>query len=204
MNRTCGEPAPEGTRFDLASCLAYALRCDLPLRLSYEQVRTTCGIDFSRYRPEDVPPAIISWVVPLFVLLANMHFIKSSLSGLQTPWDGRDRGLRGLISAWLPIQFDCSSLLANPVNALLKLSLKLDLGQQLFRLCRNSLRGVLSPQQCCCVANLCHRFYDFGAVTGSQATASLLLLLNDEENRQRLDPLIETASKKLNLLRYTG
>lgn len=170
-------PAPPATRFNIGACYNRTLGCSFFPNVPIDKCAEYCGSAFGYYELSDVFEALITWVIPLFALLANMHFAESTLSALGFHWPRalknhsfEDHWLWSFIVSQLPKHFVCSVQLANPIGTIWSLAVKLDLGQHLWDHCYDRLdlsqlgldnereKGKARRD----VANLCYCLDDFG------------------------------------------
>jgi hypothetical protein len=135
----CSYAAP-GTRFDIGECYNRTLGCSFFPKVPIDQCAKYCGSSFGYYEFSDVIDTFITWVIPLFALLANMDFAKSTLITLDFDWPKASkilnhyslRGLWNLTKSQRPKLFVWSVQLANPIGTIWSLAHKLDLGQRLW------------------------------------------------------------------------
>jgi hypothetical protein len=170
-------PAPPATRFNIGACYNRTLGCSFFPNVPIDKCAEYCGSAFGYYELSDVFEALITWVIPLFALLANMHFAESTLSALGFHWPRalknhsfEDHWLWNFIVSQLPKHFVCSVQLANPIGTIWSLAVKLDLGQHLWDHCYDRLdlsqlgldNGREKEKARRDVANLCYCLDDFG------------------------------------------
>jgi hypothetical protein len=118
---------------------------DLPQCLEY------CGYGYGPYDKWDIINGIMSWVLPLFLILSNVTYAKSSstyykICGINM----------GSLANWLAV---IAHLLANPIDFIYTLSIKLDIGQEIQRRC-DEIVG-LSDSLKKSASALCFAFDDF-------------------------------------------
>jgi hypothetical protein len=137
--------AVSGRRFDsIDNCRARVIAANattpalnLTFMLTLPQCYEYCGTGYGTYDIWSVISALSSWVIPLFLLLGNVTYAKISSS----IFDIRNISL-GYTGNWIAV---ISHLLANPIDFLWSLSLKLDVGHEI----KNSCDGItiLSPNE---------------------------------------------------------
>lgn len=178
-------PAPPGTRFDIVACYNRTRGCPFFPKMPFHECRKYCGDSFGYYDPPGIFGTLTSWVLPLFALLANMHFAESTLEGLEWRWASRHLNYRWLKWLWkitksqLPKHFVCAVQLANPIGTIWTLAVKLDIGQQLWDHC-NSESPNLNPGGRRDTANLCYCLDDFGHKNFEERVNRLIQLLKSE------------------------
>jgi hypothetical protein len=165
--------APTGTRFNIDECRNRTVGCPFFPKVPYDECERYCGSSYGHYEATDIWGALTTWVIPLFGLVANMHFAKSTLYGLGTccPWMPditKNRPSQWLISQ-LPKHFVLSVQLANPIGTIWCLADKLDLSQQLWNHCKliekNRCLHLENDRYCNPrrdTANVCNVLEDFG------------------------------------------
>ena len=206
MNNTCST-APPGARFNLQACKKRTQGCDFYPYVPYKKCEIYCGSSFGPYDLRDVVEALVNWVLPLFGVLANMHFVESKLEGLHCARASRIfkrscfKWLYKLLEPHFSKHFDCSLLLANPIGSMWNLTKKLDLGQQLFDYCNERTLPRLPPEGPKIVANLCYRFDEFDPQLCDTWTNYLIRLLNDENISDEVYQEVEKTSRQLALAR---
>ena len=178
-------PAPSGARFNIDACYKRTTGCAFSSKVPIHLCEKYCGTSFGYYDPSGVFGALTSWVLPLFALLANMHFAESTLEGLKWPWASRNLNYCWLKWLWsktrsqLPKHFVCSVQLANPINTIWSLAVKLDIGHQLW----DHFNIQLSDLNLECrrdAANLCYCLDDFGHEYFEKRVNRLTQLLRSE------------------------
>ena len=179
-------PAPPGTRFDFGDCYIRTRGCDFFPILPYDKCEEFCGDKFGYYDIAGVFGALTAWVIPLFALLANMHFTEAALEGLQWRWASRNFNHRWLRPLWnitklqLPKHFVCSVQLANPIGTIWSLGIKLSFGQRLWEYCNSSGLLHLDSEGRRDVANLGYCLEDFGLQHFEARFNRLIQLLNNQ------------------------
>jgi hypothetical protein len=103
---------------------------DLPQCLEY------CGYSYGPYDKWTIINGIMSWVLPLFLILSNVTYAKSSstyykICGINT----------GSQANWLAVT---AHLLANPIDFIYTLSIKLDIGREIKGRC-DEIPGLSDP-----------------------------------------------------------
>jgi hypothetical protein len=124
-----------GRRFDsIDKCRARVIDANattptlnLTFMLTLPQCYEYCGTGYGTYDIWSVISALSSWVIPLFLLLNNVTYARISSSVF-------DIGKVSLGPLGNPIAV-ISHLLANPIDFLWSLSLKLDVGHQIKKRC---------------------------------------------------------------------
>lgn len=97
--------------------LNLTFKLDLPHCLEY------CGVGYGPYDKWTIINGIISWVLPLFLILSNVTYAKSA-STYYKLW-----GINmGPPVNWLAVM---SHLLSNPIDFIYALSIKLDIGREI-------------------------------------------------------------------------
>lgn len=97
--------------------LNLTFQLDLPQCLEY------CGYGYGPYDKWTIINGIISWVLPLFLILSNVTYAKSS-SEYYRIW-----GINmGSLANWLAVM---CHLLVNPIDFIYTLSIKLDIGREI-------------------------------------------------------------------------
>ncbi|MCJ1406150.1 hypothetical protein MMC19_000215 [Ptychographa xylographoides] len=177
-------PAAPGTRFDIGACYNRTQGCSFFPNVPIDKCYKFCGDSFGYYDLPDVFGALTTWVIPLFSLLANMHFTDSTLEGLKWPCVSRILNHRLLKPFWsvikpqLPKHFVCSVQLANPIGTIWSLAAKLHLGQQLWNHCKKC--GLpLDAEGRKDITNLCYYLDDFGHELFEDRVNRLIQLLNN-------------------------
>ncbi len=92
-------------------------------RLSYPQCLEICGTGYGTYPTWSVVNSLADWVIPLFLILGNITYAKSS----SQVFAFRGPTLGGQLN-WIAV---ISHLLANPLDFLGSLALKLDSGRSI-------------------------------------------------------------------------
>lgn len=95
------------------------------IRMTVEQCEQICGIGWHAYEKWEVVSALATWVIPLFVLVGNMHFSNFelelfSLSSPSVPASGGS-GSYAARTAWsvfINYGFVASHLLGNPIDVI--------------------------------------------------------------------------------------
>ena len=130
--------APPGTRFDISACYNRTSGCSFFPKVPIDACEDYCDSLFGPYNLSDVFAALTAWVIPLFALLANMHFADSTLEGLEWCWAPKVlnqwwlKWLWAMTKSQLPKHFICAVQLANPIGTIWSLAIKMNLGQQLW------------------------------------------------------------------------
>ena len=205
--------ASKDERFDIKACYYRTLGCPFRNRISKDLGPMYCGDRFGLYDPSDVVVAFINWVLPLFGLLVNMHFAGSKPNRLGSHpvprcldhWGPRHlwRGfawLWGFILAQRPKHFESSVLIANPIGAIWRLGLKLDLGQQLWEHCSKYL-PLCDHNSRRCVANVCSAFDDLDHTQVEDRVNRLIKLLNLKDTEKKVLEYVKETSHILSSIR---
>src|SRR5262245_9851852 len=95
----CSQAIP-GTRFDISGCYNRTIVCYFFSEVLIDKCDEYCGSSFGYYEISDVIETFITWVIPLFALLAIMDFAKSTLTTL----DFNILNHRLLRWLWIPIK----------------------------------------------------------------------------------------------------
>src|SRR6266480_6341811 len=128
--------APPGARFNIAACYNRTVGCSFFPNVPIEQCEAYCGTSFGYRNPLDVLGAFTTWVIPLFGLVANMHFAESTLHGLVGDQRARSSITKNRSLQWLlPKHFVFSVQLANPIGTIWSLADKVYLSQYLWNRC---------------------------------------------------------------------
>ena len=215
-------PAPLGTRFDIGGCYNRTLGCSFFPKVPIYQCTEYCGSAFGYYELSDVLETFITWVIPLFALLANMDVAESTLVTLSLDWPRASkilnhclpRWLRNFIKSLLPKHFVFSVQLANPIGTIWSLADKLDLGQRLWdhfnkEELYNALHlgdakrdGARRDKVRRDIANLCYCLDDFGYEKFEGRVNRLFDLLKMEgEISRRVYKHVKKTSHSLALIR---
>ena len=170
--------APPDARFNIAACYSRTVGCSFFPKLPIELCEKYCGSSFGHYNLLDVIGALTTWVIPLFGLMANMHFAQSTLHGLGTDWPW----MSGILKNLSPKHFVFSVQLANPIGTIWSLADKLDLGQQLWNHCEriknNDLDRIANARRD--IANVCNCLDDFGYEKFEERVNRLIALVTTE------------------------
>ena len=124
----------------------------LPYKLPLKQCEEYCGKGYGPYEFYDVLDAIITWVIPLLALAANMNFTETTMFRL--PYGGK--------------LFVFAHQFANPIDTIFSLASKLDLGRRLREHCDSLNLAVLRLEKDELanakrdIANVCYCIDDFG------------------------------------------
>jgi hypothetical protein len=208
-------PAPPGARFDIGGCYNRTLGCSFFPKVPIDQCTQYCGGAFGYYELSDVFQTFITWVIPLFALLANMDFAQSTLiTLLDWPMASKilnHRSLRWLwnpIKSQLPKHFVWSVQLANPIGTIWSLADKLDLGQRLWDHFDNKelydalhLGDAERDKVCRDIANLCYCLDDFGYEKFESRVDRLFKLLRMKKEGESVRKLVQKTSRSLALIR---
>ena len=196
-------PAPPGTRFDIGACYNRTRGCSFFPKVPIDVCEDYCGGTFGYYDLSGVFAALTAWVIPLFALLANMHFADSTLEGLEWSWAPKVLSQRWLKRPWnviksqLPKHFVCAVQLANPVSTIWSLAVKLDVGQQLWNYCNERRLPELNAEGRRNVANICYCLDDFGHKEFEDRVNRLIQLLNNPTTSRNVYKYVEKASGAL-------
>ena len=209
--------APPGTRFDIGGCYNRTLGCSFFPKVPIYKCAEYCGSSFGYYELSDVLETFITWVIPLFALLANMDFAKSTFNTPALAWPRASKilnhwSLRWLwnpIKSQLPNLFVCSVQLANPIGTIWSLADKLDLGQRLWDHFDNDKLYALNLEEAerkgarRDIAHLCYCLDDFGYQKFESRVNRLsdLLMMEDDEKRQSVYECVKETSRNLALIR---
>jgi len=175
--------APPDAKFSVEACRNRTIGCDFYPVVPIGECERYCGSSYGPYNLSDVFSALITWVLPLFTLLANMNLSESTLkepkcaSEVLKRWPLR--WLWGIIGSQLPKLFVCSVQLANPIGAIWSLTAKLRLGQQLWTNCQDRFSG-LGDHAARDIAHVCYCLDDFGHHLFRKRVDRLLALLGNE------------------------
>jgi hypothetical protein len=210
-------PAPPGTRFDIGGCYNRTLGCSFFPQVPIHKCAEYCGSAFGYYEVSDVLQTFITWVIPLFALLANMDIARSTFMtpAVDWPWVStilNHRLLQGLwnfIKSLLPKHFVYSVQLANPIGTIWSLADKLDLGQRLWdhfdndKLYALHLGDAEKDRARRDIAHLCYCLDDFGyeKFEGRVNRLSRLLKMKDAGKRKRVYECVKETSRRLALIR---
>lgn len=145
--------------FDIAKCRAMIddlnrmnPGLNLTYKLSVKQCEQYCGKGYGPYGFYDALDAMITWVIPLLALVANMNFTETTRFWLSY-------GAKFFVIAH---QF------ANPIDTIFSLASKLDLGRRLREYCDTANLTVLRLEKDELanakrdIANVCYCIDDFG------------------------------------------
>ena len=187
--------APPGARFDIAACYNRTVGCSFFPKVPIGLCEEYCGSSYGDYDARDIWGALTTWVIPLFGLVANMHFAESTLHGLGSQWPWMAKILKSRSLRWLrphfPKHFVFAVQLANPIGTIWSLVDKLDRSQTIWNRCQeinenqldlgnderndgeedrfaNALRDI---------SNVCNALDDFGYDKSDNKTERLIELL---------------------------
>lgn len=204
---------PDAT-FDIAACIDRARDCSFYPKIPYNLVELYCGSGYGHYDVSNVSAALTGWVIPLFGLLANMHFTDSTLDGLE--WHRvyrtlNSRGFRGswrIVKSQLPKYFECAEQPANPISTNWSLATKLYLRRQLQNCCNEHRLPGLGAQGRSKVATICDCFDEFGHEEFEDLVNRLVQLCKTESKlrtsgkvSQVVRDYVSKASRKLEVIR---
>ena len=196
-------PAPPGNRFDIGACYNRTRGCSFFPKMPIDVCEDYCGSPFGYYNLSAVFAALTAWVIPLFALLANMHFADSTFEGLEWCRTPKVLNQRWLTPLWnmtksqLPKHFVCAVQLANPVGTIWSLAVKLDLGQQLWNYCNDQRLPKLDGEGRRNVAHLCYCLDDFGHEVFEDRVDRLIQLLNNPRTSANVYKYVEKTSGAL-------
>ena len=194
--------ASSGTRFDIEKCYHRTRGCSFFPKVPIHVCEDYCGGSFGYYNLSAVFGALTAWVIPLFALLANMHFADSTLEGLEWCRTPKVLNQRWLTPLWsmtkshLPIHFVCAVQLANPVSTIWSLAVKLDLGQQLWNYCNEQRLPKLGEGRRN-FAHLCYCLDDFGYEEFENRVDRLIQFLNNPRTSTNVYEYVKKTSGAL-------
>jgi hypothetical protein len=129
---------------------------NLTFLLTLPQCYEYCGTSYGTYDIWSVVSALTSWVIPLFLLLGNVTYAKIPSSVFDTSVFGMFKIHLGYVGNWIAV---ISHLLANPVNFLWSLCLKLDVGRRIKIRCYRI--HILSEREKKNLSAICFALEDF-------------------------------------------
>ena len=162
----------------------------LPYKLPLQQCEQYCGKGYGPYGFYDALDAIITWVIPLLALAANMNFTETTK--LRLPYGSK--------------VFVIAHQFANPIDTIFSLASKLDLGQRLREHCDSLNLAVLPLEKDELanakrdIANVCYCMDDFGHDRFEKRAKRIFELVQSQCGADIVRS-IKTASRDLALAR---